>query len=244
MKLAPGGQPVDFSRGAAHVVAMIDARLAELRSEEQATLFDREAERARKAEETRKEATATLLKYSGVPDRYHGATLAGWQPQGDKEAIQKPKMIAWAAGVDMAGSASAVWIGPPGTGKTHLGCGLLMDRFQVGKDGYYTTAKGYTDRIKNSYRQDSPESSTDVLQRFASVPVLVIDEVGRQFEAKSEELYFFELINERYNKRRPTLFLSNLSDEEFRTFVGSAVMDRLKEGGGRFLPFNWESRRI
>lgn len=243
MRLKPDGEPVDLSLGLDHVLAMIDARLAEIKAEDDATLFTREEEKRRKAEENRKQVTATLLKWSGVPERYYGATLKEWKTENEKESRLKPELVSWAGGVDIAGSKSCVWIGPAGTGKTHLACGMLQDRYQIGKDGLYVTAKGYTDKIKNSYRSDSNDSSMDILDRYATTPILVMDEVGRQFEAKSEELYFFELVNERYNKRRPTLFLSNLSDEEFRGFVGNAIMDRLREGGGRFIPFNWESRR-
>ncbi len=242
---------VEVAGGAAKAISLIDQRIAEIEAEDKETEAERlaqekatEATRKAAAEESQKQYAATLLKYSGVPDRYHEATLKGWVTQDDKQASLKVKMVAWAGGIDIPGSSSEVWIGPAGTGKTHLACGLLLDRYQMGKDGLYVTAKGYTDKIKNSYRDDSKEASTDVLERYASTPILVIDEVGRQFEAKSEELYFFELVNERYNKRHPTLFLSNLSDEEFRDFAGKAVMDRLKEGGGRFLPFNWESRRV
>lgn len=244
MRLQPGGEPIDISKGPDHVVALIDKRIAELKGEEQKELFDTAEERKAKAEERRRAVELAMLKWSGVPERYHSASLSGWVVQNDKEAIVKPKMTAWAGGIEMTGHDSMVWLGPAGTGKTHLACGMLCDRFKTGLDGLYTTAKGYTDQVKNSYRADSKESSTEVLERFGSNPILVIDEIGRQFEAKSEEIYFFELVNFRYNKRRPTLFLSNLDDEEFRAFVGPAVMDRLREGGGRFLTFNWASRRV
>lgn len=242
MRLKPGGQPLDFSRGLDYALRQIDDRIAELKAEEKTDLFNQEEERKRNAEEAKKAITASLIKWSGVPERYHEATLRGWVTDGEKQSALKPRLVAWAGSIETAG-VSEVWIGPAGTGKTHLACGMLMDRYQDGKDGLYITAKGYTDKIKNSYRDTSKETSTDILDRYGSTPVLVIDEVGRQFDAKSEELYFFELVNERYNRRRPTLFLSNLSDEEFRSFVGTAIMDRLKEGGGRFVPFNWESRR-
>lgn len=243
MRLSPGGPVVDLSKGKDAVIALIDQRISELKAEENADLFNREEERKRKAEESRNAIIASFIKWSGVPERYQEATLKGWVTEGDKQAALKPKLIAWAGSLEVTGGTSEVWIGPAGTGKTHLACGMLMDRYQDCKDGLYITAKGYTDKIKNSYRDTSRETSTDILDRYGSTPILVIDEVGRQFDAKSEELYFFELVNERYNRRRPTLFLSNLSDEEFRAFVGTAIMDRLKEGGGRFVPFNWESRR-
>lgn len=242
---------VDVTGGAAKAIALIDQRIAELEAEDKRTaeqrLSDEKAQEATRkvaAEESQRQYTASLLKYSGVPDRYHVASLKGWETQDEKQAAMKPKLCKWAFELDGRESSSAVWFGPAGTGKTYLACGMLLDRYARGLDGLYITAKGYTDRIKNSYRDDSKDSSTDILERYGSTPILVLDEVGRQFETKSEDLYLFELVNERYNQQRPTLFLSNLTNEEFRDFVGNAIMDRLREGGGKFLPFNWASRRV
>ena len=244
MVVSRNGKEEDLSKGIAGALEALDKRIAEMKAEEQQDLFNTEEARKAKAEESRKAVETAMLAYSGIPERYHGASLKEWATDDEKQTAMKPKLVSWLVGLGMGSAPSAVWFGPAGTGKTHLACGMLQDRYKHGLDGLYITAKGYTDKIKNSYREDSKDSSTDILERYGNAPVLVLDEVGRQFEAKSEELYFFELVNERYNHRKPTLFLSNLTAEEFRTFAGVAIMDRLREGGGVFHAFNWASRRV
>ena len=51
------------------------------------------------------------------------------------------------------------------------------------------------------------------------------------------------MLNERYELRKPTIFLSNLASDELADFLGERVMDRLREDGGRVVPFAWESYR-
>jgi len=136
-----------------------------------------------------------------------------------------------------------VFRGGVGTGKTWIACGLLVDALEKGYSGIYSTAKAYTGKVKETYRKDAREAESDVLARCSSVDLLVVDEIGRQFETANEHLYLFDLVNERYNRNKPTIFLTNLDGEEFKTFVGDAILDRLKEGGSVILGLNWPSRR-
>jgi DNA replication protein DnaC len=53
----------------------------------------------------------------------------------------------------------------------------------------------------------------------------------------------FDILNERYEKRHPSLLLSNLTPGEVKTFLGERVYDRLREDGGQCVPFDWESYR-
>jgi DNA replication protein DnaC len=78
---------------------------------------------------------------------------------------------------------------------------------------------------------------------YAEVALLVLDEIGRQFDTETEKNYMFELINERYNRHKQTMLVSNLDTAEFKALVGTAITDRLKEGGGKVVVFNWPSLR-
>lgn len=51
------------------------------------------------------------------------------------------------------------------------------------------------------------------------------------------------MLNERYEKRRPTLMLSNLGLDDVRAFLGDRIFDRLREDGGESIVFDWESYR-
>lgn len=56
-------------------------------------------------------------------------------------------------------------------------------------------------------------------------------------------MLLFDVLNERYERRKPTLMLSNLTAQEVAAYLGERVMDRLREDGGRVIVFDWESHR-
>jgi DNA replication protein DnaC len=67
--------------------------------------------------------------------------------------------------------------------------------------------------------------------------------VGVQFGSDTEKLMLFDILNERYERRRPTILMSNLPRDEVSAYLGERVFDRLREDGGQFISFTWESYR-
>ncbi|MNQ99455.1 hypothetical protein D3C85_1151890 [compost metagenome] len=67
--------------------------------------------------------------------------------------------------------------------------------------------------------------------------------MGAGWGSQSELIYLFEVVNARYEKRKPTLFAGNVSRAEVRAAVGDRVADRLNERGGLRFNFRWESER-
>lgn len=46
-----------------------------------------------------------------------------------------------------------------------------------------------------------------------------------------------------YEKRRPTILMSNLAVADVRTYLGERIIDRIREDGGALIVFDWESHR-
>ena len=42
---------------------------------------------------------------------------------------------------------------------------------------------------------------------------------------------------------RPTILISNLTEEELGKYIGDRIIDRMKEGQGAVIKFDWESYR-
>ena len=77
---------------------------------------------------------------------------------------------------------------------------------------------------------------------FIRPDLLILDEVGVQFGSETEKMILFEIINGRYEQLKPTIVISNLADA-LTDYLGERVVDRLREGGGRMLIFDWPSYR-
>ncbi|WP_310625784.1 ATP-binding protein [Limnohabitans sp.] len=152
---------------------------------------------------------------------------------------------------------SAVFVGKPGTGKTHLSAGIgLRIMHRDNRTVLFSSVLRAVRRVKESWRRDSAETESQAIAALVFPDLLILDEVGQQFGSDTEKLILFDVLNERYEKRKPTLLLANVplddylknpSDKEkspgLKSFLGERIIDRLREDGGEIVPFDWESMR-
>jgi len=97
--------------------------------------------------------------------------------------------------------------------------------------------------VREAKSFNSTVSESEVIEAFAAYDLLIIDEVGVQSGTEAESRALFDVFNERYQNLKPTILISNLNAEDFVAAVGNRIADRIKEDGGEFLFFNWESAR-
>ena len=209
---------------------------------------DRAAKPAPSAPHVLSDADRHRLRLSamGISPRFMKATLGGYRvgnPMQGKALAFCETFVSEFAKVRETGR-SAMFIGKPGTGKTHLAVGILRaladDRNFKGR---IISAMAMFRRVKETWSRDAIEKETDAIFSFIEPHLLVIDEVGVQFGSAAEANLFYEIVNERYVRMLPTILISNLSPDEVKNAVGDRVYDRLRDNGGRIIPFGWESAR-
>jgi glycosyltransferase involved in cell wall biosynthesis len=97
----------------------------------------------------------------------------------------------------IAAKQNVVFLGPPGTGKTHLSIGLGIRACQAGYRVAFATAAQWVDRLAAAHHSGRLQ---DELVKLGRVPLLIIDEVGYiPFESEAANL-FFQLISARYER--------------------------------------------
>ncbi|MNY17699.1 DNA replication protein DnaC [compost metagenome] len=97
--------------------------------------------------------------------------------------------------------------------------------------------------VKGTYRKDSAMTEAAVIEKLTAPDLLVLDEIGNQYGTDAERIILSNVINARYNAMKPTILLSNLAKDALAKELGDRVIDRMREGGGRMVVFDWESQR-
>src|ERR671912_2710137 len=70
---------------------------------------------------------------------------------------------------------NVIFLGPPGTGKTHLATGLGIRACQAGHRVLFATASQWVDRLAEAHNADRLQAELSRLTRY---PLLIVDEVG------------------------------------------------------------------
>lgn len=204
------------------------------------------ADRQRRDKEAEQVAWQRRLGNAGIPDRFMSRSLKSYvaETEGQRRALAFAE--AYADGFDDALSTgrSAVFIGKPGTGKTHLAIGIgLRIMHRDGRSVLFSTVMRTIRRVRSTWDRNAEESETEAIAVFTRPDLLILDEVGIQYGSEAEKLLIFDIINDRYESRRPTLLLSNLDLADVRAYLGERVYDRLREDGGEVVVFDWDSYR-
>jgi DNA replication protein DnaC len=128
----------------------------------------------------------------------------------------------------VAAKENVVFLGPPGTGKTHLSIGLGIRAAQAGHRVAFATAAEWVARLGEAHNQGRLHAE---LARLGRIPLLVVDEVGYiPFDAEAANL-FFQLVSARY-ERASVIVTSNKPFGRWGEVFGdpvvaAAMIDRL-----------------
>lgn len=187
-----------------------------------------------------------LTRESGIMPRFEGCTFEQYQAQTENArlalAICSKYAEKWEDRLSKGGG--LVLCGKPGTGKNHLATCIAKQVIREHQNSVrITSAIKIIREIKNTWSRDSDKSEQSVIDSMKTVDLLIIDEVGVQFGSDTELMLMFEVINGRYEAMKPTILISNLSRDELSKFIGERVLDRMNEGGGATVVFDWESYR-
>ncbi|WP_141576484.1 IS21-like element helper ATPase IstB [Actinomadura sp. WMMA1423] len=198
------------------------------------------AERAREESWTHEEFLAACLQREVAAREAHGgeariraarfpARKALEDFDFDHQRSAKREVIAHLGTLDfVAARENVVFLGPPGTGKTHLSIGLGIRACQAGHRVAFATAAGWVSRLADAHAAGRLH---DELTRLARVLVLIVDEVGYiPFEAEAANL-FFQLVSSRY-ERASLIVTSNKPFGRWGEVFGddvvaAAMIDRL-----------------
>lgn len=159
-----------------------------------------------------------------VPERFYKESLDTFRVDDNEKrnALDKTRMFVQA--VKRRKFQTFMFLGNVGTGKTHLACGIIREC-----GGLYKLASSIVEEIRRAKSFTATETEANLLYKYGQANLLIIDEIGRSNSVLDEQYIIYQIINERYNRRKPTVLISNQSKKEFLQYVGIATADRLTE---------------
>ena len=135
--------------------------------------------------------------------------------------------------------ANLVIIGPAGVGKTHVATALCHDAVMKGRQTVFISLFDLTARLAKT------KSIYSLIEYYARVPVLCLDELGYVIPTKDQADAIFQVISKR-TEMGTTIVTTNLVPSDwgkiFDTATASAILDRLSLNG-RFITFEGRSYR-
>ena len=107
-----------------------------------------------------------------------------------------------------------LFIGPPGTGKTHLSVAVLRALIARGFEGVFYDFQALLNQIRSGYDQASGTMDRDAYRSALESEIVVLDDLGAHRVTDWVEDTVTSIITQRCNNKRPTIVTTNLRDPE------------------------------
>jgi DNA replication protein DnaC len=147
----------------------------------------------------------------------HRADLTGETRQMFFNAIRSAKEFAEEP------SGWLVFVGPYGSGKTHLAAAIANRRAQLGKPVIFVTYQDLSDLFRTVGNRETDERNAKLLQEVKATELLVLDDLPSLSSAGYFREKFFQIFNYRFDAQLPTVVTTSLEEEELDPRIKSRI---------------------
>lgn len=127
------------------------------------------------------------------------------------------------------GSTNLLLYGNTGLGKTHLSLSIAQVAMGKGYSAVYGSAQDLFRQVeKEHFGRDNPEK--DTIGGLLNCDLLILDDLGAEFESNYYTSCLYNIINSRYNLKKPTIISTNLTPIQIKQRYPDRIVSRLLAG--------------
>lgn len=195
-----------------------------------ACIADREEAEKKELEAYENEKKIIKYRDSNIEQEFFNKTLKDYKPVSDS---QKSALYAVQDMIKNK-SGKVILLGSNGVGKTMLGSCAVKEL-----GGKIYSMYEISTMIRQSYTAKADKTELEIVKELASVPFLVIDELGRTKGSESELNWLSFVLDKRHTRNLPFMILSNTHlsskcknggcSQCFENYINNDILSRLQQ---------------
>lgn len=185
---------------------------------------------------------AEILARSLIPPQYHGATLRGFPATTPQQRAVIAQCRDFVVGYERlrVTAEKGSWLvlsGIIGAGKTGMACAIALalmtpetwqqDPHPPRRLSLFHTVASMRRHAWDARARGSSESAA--IEELVNAENLILDELGATTNSDAERSTVLEVANQRYNRRRPMIWISNLTLAQMSSALDPQILSRIHE---------------
>jgi DNA replication protein DnaC len=122
-----------------------------------------------------------------------------------------------------------ILVGPPGLGKTHLSKAATASLIGLNKPVMFATVRNILNKSREMISNKRSDEWIKYLESLENMQYLILDDLGQEYSTDWSKQVLFDIIDTRYESRRPTLITTNIPVKDWSNYLGNASADRLQD---------------